>query len=99
MAIGDIMPSFSGMQTTYKEDFSGGLGRFTEDKHIWSRETVINDEEQYYPDQSVLAAGDKTVFINAQGNLVLRTMPTPSYLQNSARVVLNNYNIEAVINR
>lgn len=97
MAVGDIMPVFPNMQTTYKEDFSNGLGRFVETKHIWKRETSINDEEQFYPDQSGLAAADKTVFINNQGNLVLRTIPTPSYYQNQARVVLNAYQITNVI--
>lgn len=96
MAVGDTMPVFAGMQTTYKEDFSNGLGLFVEDKHIWNRETVINDEGQYYPDQSVLQSQDRTVFINGQGNLVLRTIPTPGYLSD-ANVVLNSYQITNAI--
>lgn len=97
MAIGDQMPIFSGMVPTYKEDFSNGLGKFVNTKHIWQRETVINGESQYYPDQSTLQAGDETVFINANNELVLRTIPTPSYLQNDAKVVINGYIITSIV--
>lgn len=97
MAIGDRMPEIPGMITTFSDDFSSGLAKFPNTKYPWSRETNINGEFQYYPDQSLLQSADKTVFIDSDTNLTLRCMPTPSYLQGSAKIVLNGYVIQQQI--
>lgn len=98
MAIGDLMPDIPGMITTFYDDFSNGLAKWPNTKYPWRRETNINGEHQYYPDQSLLQASDKTIFIDSDGNLCLRCINTPSYLADTAKIVLNGYIIKQIVN-